>query len=176
LVSLYNAAANTFGFGTVGEVAGNVEMRTRNPMTAEQQAADAEWRASLGQQVSENPDVNVTPVTGPGTIETTDLPPESGGGSGSGWSESGDQGNGVTTSPVASGSVSTTNLANGGQISGPGTGTSDSIPARLSNGETVVTAQTTAKVKELFGEDFFHNLEAQFNAPAAVNQKLKGRA
>jgi TP901 family phage tail tape measure protein len=35
--------------------------------------------------------------------------------------------------------------ATGGRISGPGTGTSDSILARLSNGEYVVNAQSTAK-------------------------------
>jgi hypothetical protein len=34
-------------------------------------------------------------------------------------------------------------LASGGMISGPGTGTSDSIPARLSNGESVINARST---------------------------------
>jgi hypothetical protein len=41
------------------------------------------------------------------------------------------------TAPVAK--------ADGGYISGPGTGTSDSIPARLSNGEYVVRASAVAK-------------------------------
>jgi len=31
--------------------------------------------------------------------------------------------------------------AAGGEVNGPGTGTSDSVPARLSDGEFVVTAQ-----------------------------------
>jgi hypothetical protein len=35
-------------------------------------------------------------------------------------------------------------FATGGLITGPGTGTSDSIPARLSNGESVMNANTTA--------------------------------
>jgi hypothetical protein len=35
-------------------------------------------------------------------------------------------------------------LADGGQVTGPGSGTSDSIPARLSNGEFVVKASATA--------------------------------
>jgi hypothetical protein len=39
--------------------------------------------------------------------------------------------------------------ADGGPISGPGTGTSDSIPARLSNGEFVVRATPAAKYKGL---------------------------
>jgi hypothetical protein len=38
-----------------------------------------------------------------------------------------------------------TGFASGGHITGPGTGTSDSIPARLSNGEFVVNAAATAK-------------------------------
>ena len=39
--------------------------------------------------------------------------------------------------------------ATGGHISGPGTGTSDSIPARLSNGEYVVNAKATKKNRAL---------------------------
>ncbi|MFD2030823.1 hypothetical protein ACFSKM_12075 [Ancylobacter dichloromethanicus] len=39
--------------------------------------------------------------------------------------------------------------ATGGRISGPGTGTSDSIPARLSNGEYVVNADATRKNRAL---------------------------
>ena len=31
--------------------------------------------------------------------------------------------------------------ANGGEVNGPGTGTSDSVPARLSDGEFVLTAK-----------------------------------
>lgn len=177
MASLYNVVANTFGFGTIGEVAGNVEMRTRSTMSPEQQAADAEWRAGLGQQVGENVDVNATPVDGPGTIVTDETTV---GSSGTGQYTNPDPTISTdATDPTGFGTMgggNDTNLAMGGEISGPGTGTSDSISARLSDGETVVTAKTTAKVKELFGEDFFHNLEAQFNAPAAVNQKLKGRA
>ena len=36
-------------------------------------------------------------------------------------------------------------LAGGGHVTGPGTGTSDSIPAMLSNGEYVVRAASTRK-------------------------------
>lgn len=45
-------------------------------------------------------------------------------------------------------------FADGGLISGPGTGTSDSIPARLSNGEYVMKASTVRK----YGSDFFDML------------------
>ena len=40
--------------------------------------------------------------------------------------------------------VKSAKFANGGLVTGPGTGTSDSIPAQLSNGESVMTARTTS--------------------------------
>lgn len=40
--------------------------------------------------------------------------------------------------------VKSAKFAQGGDVSGPGTGTSDSIPAHLSNGESVLTAQATS--------------------------------
>lgn len=40
--------------------------------------------------------------------------------------------------------VKSAKFATGGYVSGPGTGTSDSIPARLSNGESVMNARSTA--------------------------------
>lgn len=40
--------------------------------------------------------------------------------------------------------VKSAKFATGGYVSGPGTGTSDSIPARLSNGESVINARSTA--------------------------------
>ena len=44
----------------------------------------------------------------------------------------------------AAGAAKILGFATGGYVSGPGTGTSDSIPARLSNGESVMNANTTA--------------------------------
>ena len=46
---------------------------------------------------------------------------------------------------------------NGGGVNGPGTGTSDSIPAYLSNGEYVVKASAVQQ----YGKDFFDGLNAQ---------------
>ena len=40
--------------------------------------------------------------------------------------------------------VKSAKFATGGLVTGPGTGTSDSIPARLSNGESVINARSTA--------------------------------
>lgn len=40
--------------------------------------------------------------------------------------------------------VKSAKFATGGLVTGPGTGTSDSIPAQLSNGEAVMTARATS--------------------------------
>jgi len=40
-------------------------------------------------------------------------------------------------------------FASGGMVSGNGTGTSDSIPVNLSNGESVINAQSTSMFKPL---------------------------
>lgn len=198
-----NGVLKMLGFRTIGDTAGdtvnNVELRSseRNHMSPEQQQAAKDWAQSQGQQVTENPDVITTPVEGPGTIETTDLPPmdegpmpgsdeyenNNGGGSSSNYRAPtyGDRGPGGSSGDTAASEGGATaagpgGYATGGEISGPGTGTSDSIPARLSDGETVITAKTTQKAKEMFGEDFFLRLEAEFNAPAAARQMTKGRA
>lgn len=52
----------------------------------------------------------------------------------------------------------------GGEVDGPGTGTSDSIKARLSDGEYVMPADVVEKL----GVDFFDNLRAQFHKTAGV--------
>jgi len=61
-------------------------------------------------------------------------------------------------------------FAEGGFVSGPGTGTSDSIPARLSNGEFVMTAASVKK----YGSNFFDNLNALSRGHSKVSG-LPGR-
>lgn len=61
--------------------------------------------------------------------------------------------------------------ATGGHITGPGTGTSDSIPAKLSNGEYVIDAKTV----EALGPEFFQKIQAMFNPDAIRGQIAKGR-
>lgn len=51
--------------------------------------------------------------------------------------------------------------ADGGHIQGPGTGTSDSIPAKLSKGEYVVSAD----VVNHLGADFFDKLQELYHTP-----------
>ena len=55
------------------------------------------------------------------------------------------------------GQIQVAKKADGGHISGPGTGTSDSIPAYLSNGEYVIRASAVNQ----YGKDFFDGLNAQ---------------
>lgn len=59
-------------------------------------------------------------------------------------------------------------VATGGHITGPGTGTSDSIPAYLSNGEFVIRAAAVQK----YGVDTFHSLNAMhFATGGSVDRK-----
>ncbi len=53
----------------------------------------------------------------------------------------------TTTTGLATGLAMVPGFANGGYISGAGTGTSDSIPARLSNGEYVMPARQTRQYR-----------------------------
>lgn len=56
--------------------------------------------------------------------------------------------------------------ATGGRIYGPGTGTSDSIPAWLSNGEAVLKASSLRKLDAKYGRGFFNTLNATGDVPA----------
>jgi hypothetical protein len=60
--------------------------------------------------------------------------------------------------------------ASGGYISGPGTGTSDSIPTMLSNGEYVVKAKSVSA----YGLDFMNALNEQRVGFNPVNQSSSG--
>lgn len=63
-------------------------------------------------------------------------------------------------------------FANGGYVSGAGTGTSDSIPAWLSNGEYVMTASAVRK----FGAGFFNRINSLAKGPSNVTSKIGGFA
>jgi hypothetical protein len=78
---------------------------------------------------------------------------------------------GVATGGFFNGEKITHRFAEGGQVLGPGTGTSDSIIARLSNGEFVSDARTVS----YFGPDFFLNLKKMakgFNASPSYSGGL----
>ena len=63
------------------------------------------------------------------------------------------------------------NLADGGPITGPGTGRSDSIPAMLSNGEFVVNAGATKKYRPLL--DALNYADGTPSTPGSVNALSK---
>ena len=58
--------------------------------------------------------------------------------------------------------------ATGGRISGPGTGTSDSIPMMLSNGEGVIKAASLRKLDAKYGASLFNTINATGDLPASV--------
>jgi TP901 family phage tail tape measure protein len=57
--------------------------------------------------------------------------------------------------------------ANGGIISGPGTGTSDSIPAMVSNGESIISAKQTKKYGTLINAIISDNIPGYANSKRA---------
>lgn len=82
---------------------------------------------------------------------------------------------GVATGGYVNGGQITHRYAKGGMVRGPGTGTSDSIPARLSNGEFVSDAKTVSH----FGADFFLNLKhmaRSFQSPSPILNRTPGFA
>jgi hypothetical protein len=58
--------------------------------------------------------------------------------------------------------------ATGGEISGPGTGTSDSIPTMLSDGEYVLKASSVSALKSTYGADVLDSINDSGSLPAAV--------
>lgn len=73
--------------------------------------------------------------------------------------------------------------ATGGRIYGPGTSTSDSIPAMLSNGEMVLRAAAVKKIDALYGRSFLNTLnvvgsveKAMQPSAFALNARRKSQA
>lgn len=61
-------------------------------------------------------------------------------------------------------------VATGGRIHGPGTGTSDSVPAWLSDGEHVIRAAAVSKLDRTVGPNFLNVLNATGDLGRAVSQ------
>jgi TP901 family phage tail tape measure protein len=74
----------------------------------------------------------------------------------------------ITWTGAASGSANIRAVATGGYISGPGTGTSDDVPAWLSNGEFVMTAKATRAIGA-------QNLYAMMRAAQGGRSAPRGR-
>lgn len=76
----------------------------------------------------------------------------------------------LDASVVARGIANAGHKATGGRISGPGTGTSDSIPMWLSNGEHVIRAASASKLDRTVGPNFLNVLNATGDLDRAVSQ------
>jgi len=71
------------------------------------------------------------------------------------------------------GEMARAGYAKGGVVKGPGTATSDSIPARLSNGEVVLNAGAAEAFKEMLGEQTVDQFNAAY-APEEAETEFKG--
>lgn len=69
--------------------------------------------------------------------------------------------------------VNSVKLARGGHVSGPGTSTSDSVPAMLSNGEFVVNARATSMFPDLL--ETINNLGLGIASPARLETAYQAR-
>lgn len=76
----------------------------------------------------------------------------------------------LDASVVARGIANAGHKATGGRISGPGTGTSDSIPMWLSDGEHVIRAASASKLDRTVGPNFLNVLNATGDLDRAVSQ------
>lgn len=76
----------------------------------------------------------------------------------------------LDASVVARGIANAGHKATGGRISGPGTGTSDSIPMWLSTGEHVIRAAAASKLDRTVGPNFLNVLNATGDLGRAVSQ------
>lgn len=125
-----------------------------------------------------SPVAEVSAVSPPGQVTTTDLGMlGDSGGNNKGFDGFGDRGPGgssgdTSASDAGAGPGGPGDLADGGEVNGAGTGTSDSVPANLSDGEFVMSAD----VVNALGEDFFKQLQAAFHTPVKAKAKQMRRA
>lgn len=68
--------------------------------------------------------------------------------------------------------VKSAKFASGGQVVGPGTGTSDSVPAQLSNGESVITARATSMFSPILSSFNMMGGGVPINLAASSNQTI----
>jgi len=178
--ALTNAGLSLAGT-SIGQLAlGSAPSLTGNPISgAEVNNPTAGLFGFGGKLGADSSDYAVSsPVSGWGTVESRDLgflggsdsggsDRDSYGGGSYGGTEGGGDSEGSGAHSGSSRSDPSNDIANGGPIDGPGTGTSDSIPANLSDGEYVMSADVVDKL----GEDFFNQLQAAFHTPVTQQRK-----
>lgn len=78
----------------------------------------------------------------------------------------------ISTIASATKSIKSAKFASGGLVTGPGTGTSDSIPAQLSNGESVITARATSMFAPILSSFNQMGGGVPINVTASGNQSI----
>ena len=73
---------------------------------------------------------------------------------------------GAIDTQVGAGLTNATGYSVGGRIFGPGTSTSDSIPAMLSNGEYVIKAASVRKLEAAYGKGFLNTVNTSGTIPS----------
>lgn len=169
-LGLVNAALGLAGTSIGAQALGTPQ--SVNPVTGEVTEATMGVLGGLlggGGQFGGNPAMS-SPVTGWGDMTVTDLGllGSDNTGNGNDSDSGGDRGPGGSSGEAGAAAGGATaagpgGYKSGGPVDGPGTGTSDSIPAKLSDGEFVISAD----VVDTLGEDFFNQLQAAFHTPVA---------
>lgn len=179
-IGLANAIADTVGIATLGQIGVNAfgNVGVNDMVGPDQQASinsdtDSIANGGVGGGFSDNTNPSsVNAVNGSDSMSDNSTSGNGGfGGDSSGYgggtnnsagnNNSGDGGNG-------SGGGGSASAADGGHITGAGTGISDSIDAKLSDGEFVLSAD----VVKAIGVDKLQALQDKYHVPAAV-QRLK---
>lgn len=78
----------------------------------------------------------------------------------------------ISNIAIATKTVKSAKFAEGGLVTGPGTGTSDSIPAQLSNGESVITARATTMFSPILSSLNMMGGGVPINTTTTSNQAL----
>ena len=177
-----NAMADVFGFATIGQFVANAmqAIAPNQMMTPAQEQIAKAYRTEVETEVETDttPDTESTTNADANTAAASDNADStsSDASAATGDSASGDSGgnggDGASGDGAGSGSGGDgAGDADGGHIQGPGTSISDSIPAKLSDGEFVISADVVKAV----GIDKLQALQDKYHVPAAV-QKLKSYA
>lgn len=190
-IGAINATLGMLGIATLGQIGENIAdmVSPNNPVGPAQQASINAANAAAANNSAETEALNAVAnlsadpmqglmdaTQGFGTMNTSGM--NSGGtdananSAGAASDGSADTGAGSTAGGGDSSSASDTSggegFSNGGEVDGPGTGISDSITAKLSDGEFVLSADVVRAV----GIDKLQALQNKYHVPAAV-QKLK---
>lgn len=167
------AAAMGMGSNALASAANAVSLATNvDPMQALMDVTNAFGTGPGSQGVGVGIGTNADPAGGyfgtdsgeaGGYGDDGGLGATAGSGNSGGDDGAGDGGEGSSGDSGGDSGSGSGDYANGGSIQGPGTGTSDSIHAKLSDGEYVISADVVNKL----GVDFFDNLQQTFHAYTA---------